>query len=916
MEEEDRQLIFVVDNLDRLQPEQALSTWATMRTFFEKNRAATTDWTSRFWLVVPFNFEGLLSAFETRENEMGTILTAKEDDEGSGSGEDQNESTTTGDFETNSSSDLTSLRSRGAEEGAAEDLQAFIDKTFATTFRVAPPVLSDWEQYMKAQLRSAFPNHESRSGGRDDFHAIYRLYKVAGVNEGAIPTPRDIKLFINHLSALYRQWKAEIHDSDSQLQLPVLAAFDLKSDEISPDGHELSDSTFLEWRIEAEIESDNWQRMFSALHFNVRPADSIEVLIGEQVQAALENGDREELESLSDVSGFDSVLDEAVADIVEEKQPTSITLSAVALQDVQVEDDVIEDRVWRRLRIAATGLDEWGPSSEEEGIGCISILRHTPDSRYDRTAEQLLRSFSNDDLSGDFVETPNAATEWTDGVVPVVRELLDEGKEELVDENLHTPYSWPAFISTLEGLVDKEDAADLAPFFKPAKEMEPGGVTESVQEVASSDAFRPAQAEAIYLMSHVEQVAENTDWTEPARAATKGLQWNNDLTPTQHVALLRAALLIGTVHDENTVHSKLSGSDGRANVLHHLQKNEEDEEIAPLCVLISILHNPAATRGKNRGQAEQGANLFQEILEEPHADQYQWLINSVTKLVRKYGITQSLVAAASDHQNVRDFVYLVVTKIAETDDSLEHLDSFIICDLPGVLVEALDDEILIDLLERTVSKGNLMDRLREMDETDWGVKMEGESNLLDIICTLNDAEVYTQLGSAYHDALLQHAESVLDGTITPARLKSRWPELLGSLSESAKKSLLQSIQRRLIQRCDQSIKPLLDLYWDPLKSSDAIRKVEIDSPTETVRERFSEVLKRLNPVELGWLCSTLNGNLELSEKADQDVWKTFKQRIREKYVDAQGAARSHLEEVAHSIGVDLSKDDDNSDSEE
>jgi len=364
------------------------------------------------------------------------------------------------------------------------------------------------------------------------------------------------------------------------------------------------------------------------------------------------------------------------------------------------------------------------------------------------------------------------------------------------------------------------------------------------------------------------------------------------------------------------VHSKLSGSDGRANVLHHLQKNEEDEEIAPLCVLISILHNPAATRGKNRGQAEQGANLFQEILDEPHADQYQWLINSVTKLVRKYGITQSLVAAASDHQNVRDFVYLVVTKIAETDDSLEHLDSSIICDLPEVLVEALDDEILIDLLERTVSKGNLMDRLREMDETDWGVKMEGESNLLDIICTLNDAEVYTQLGSAYHDALLQHAESVLDGTITPARLKSRWPELLGSLSESAKKSLLQSIQRRLIQRCDQSIKPLLDLYWDPLKSSDAIRKVEIDSPTETVRERFSEVLKRLNPVELGWLCSTLNGNLELSEKADQDVWKTFKQRIREKYVDAQGAARSHLEEVAHSIGVDLSEDDDNSDSEE
>jgi hypothetical protein len=739
---------------------------------------------------------------------------------------------------------------------------------------------------------------------------------VAGVEEGTIPTPRDIKLFINHLSSLYRQWKAEIHDPESQLRLPVLAAFELKSDEISQDGHELSDSSFLDWRIKSEIEGGEWQRLFSALHFNVLPGDSIEVLIGERVQTALENGDRESLKSLSDVSGFDSVLDEVVPDIVGEEEPTSITLSAVALQEVEVENDLIEDRAWRRLRTAATGLDEWNPSSEKEGIGCISILRHTPDPRYDHTAEQLLRSFSNVDLSGDFVEVPNTATDWTDGVVPVVRELLDKGKEGLINENFHTPYSWPAFISTLEGLVDKEDAAGLAPFFKPAKEMEPGGVADSVQEVVSSDAFRPAQAEAIFLMSLVEQVAENTDWTEPAQAVTNGLQWNNDLTPTQHVALLRAALIIGTVHDENTVHSKLSGSNGRADILHHLHENKKEKEIATLCVLISILHNPGATRGKNRGQAEQGANLFQEILDGPDTDQYQWLVNGVTKLVRKYSIIRSLMVVASDHQKVGDFVHLVITKIAETDDSLEHLDSSIICDLPGVLVEALDQELLIDLLERAASKGDLIDRLRQIDETDWGVKMESESDLLDIVCILNDAEVDAQLGSAYHDALLQHAESVLHGTITPTRLKSRWPELLGSLSESAKESLLQSIQSRLIQRCDQSVRPLLDLYWDPLKDSDAIQKVEIDGHTETVRERFPEVLKRLDPVELSWLCSTLNGNPGLSEEVDQDVWATFRDRVGEKYLDAQGAARSQLEEVAQSIKVDLSEEDNGSDSEE
>jgi ABC-type transporter Mla maintaining outer membrane lipid asymmetry ATPase subunit MlaF len=45
-----------------------------------------------------------------------------------------------------------------------------------------------------------------------------------------------------------------------------------------------------------------------------------------------------------------------------------------------------------------------------------------------------------------------------------------------------------------------------------------------------------------------------------------------------------------------------------------------------------------------------------------------------------------------------------------------------------------------------------------------------------------------------------------------------------------------------------------------------------------------------------------------------DAWEH--QGDPEKHVDAQGAIRSHLEDVAHSIGVDLSEDDDNSDSEE
>lgn len=116
-----RQLIVVVDNLDRLPPEQALSTWATMRTFFETRGKNEEEWMDRFWLVVPLNFEALRGVF--------TASAGNESNSNDGSDE-----------------------RRGEERTDADSVEAFANKTFSTVFRVAPPVLSDWETFMKDQL--------------------------------------------------------------------------------------------------------------------------------------------------------------------------------------------------------------------------------------------------------------------------------------------------------------------------------------------------------------------------------------------------------------------------------------------------------------------------------------------------------------------------------------------------------------------------------------------------------------------------------------------------------------------------------------------------------------------------------------------------------------------------------------------
>ena len=163
-----RTLVVVVDNLDRVPPQEALSIWTTMRTFFEMGNGQQRAWLRRFWLLVPFDPTAL------------ERLWGEKTDSGS------------------------------------ELANAFVAKTFQVTFRASPPVLSDWKNFFQQQVEIAFPDHKPKS----DFHTVYRLFYLKTAINGHPVTPRDIKLFANHLGALHRQWGDEI-------PLPVQAVYTL-----------------------------------------------------------------------------------------------------------------------------------------------------------------------------------------------------------------------------------------------------------------------------------------------------------------------------------------------------------------------------------------------------------------------------------------------------------------------------------------------------------------------------------------------------------------------------------------------------------------------------------------------------------------------------------------------------------------
>ncbi len=165
LRKENRKLLIAVDNLDRIDTSDALAILATLRTFFDFD-GQSHDQFLRLWLLIPFDERGIRRLWNESDLQANDELT-----------------------------------------------RSFTEKTFQIKFRVSPPVLSDWHEFFKNQLKVAFPDH-----GEDDFHLIYRIYDLRMLAGTHAPTPREMKLFINSIGALHRQWKDDI-------PLPVQALY-------------------------------------------------------------------------------------------------------------------------------------------------------------------------------------------------------------------------------------------------------------------------------------------------------------------------------------------------------------------------------------------------------------------------------------------------------------------------------------------------------------------------------------------------------------------------------------------------------------------------------------------------------------------------------------------------------------------
>lgn len=263
-------VVVVLDNIDRLPGKEIKEYWALVRSIFsrtpgEMRSSKNTDITA----IVPYDRK----LIEVNVNE----------EEG-----DSRESV------------LSSLASR-----------ELFSKTFDEVLTVAPPVLSNAREFFFDRLEEALPKQVST----DDRFRAYRIFCELLSIEGGTTTPRQIVSFVNDLSSLY-----ELHDG--KFALPTVAAYIAHQDRLTENPAVLNDKVGLNQKISSLTADEKLVQNLAAMVFNVEEGLAFQILLDDEIAAAIVVDKADALVGLSTAPGFDDRIDDVVRDNVDEWRST------------------------------------------------------------------------------------------------------------------------------------------------------------------------------------------------------------------------------------------------------------------------------------------------------------------------------------------------------------------------------------------------------------------------------------------------------------------------------------------------------------------------------------------------------------------------------------------------------------------
>lgn len=834
-----RRILLVVDNLDRVNHDYARSIWAALRVFFDPSVSNSSGWHTRVWVLVPFDPEAISDLWETD-----------------------------GSREPTNPSDLS---------------HHFLEKTFQATFRVPPIILLCWKDYLLRQLRTAFPHHSD-----SEFHTIFRLYDRLRLYPNESITPRNLKVFVNRIGALHRQWQDKI-------PLTQQAAFALIADQ--PSGALLaalrSGGAVVPRPSIANTLSvflgEGWQKNLAALYFNVGLDQAYQALLEQPIQSALQKGDRESIANLERSPGFAEVIEGIIEDpslnsSLDPERLARMASAFVALARGWPGYDSCKAHLFR----AAASVREWEPFDSDIGTGIADLLRIAPGHSDIRPIVCSVRDSLKFQAT---VPSSFHGANWCAGVAIALPALV-ERDEAAVNEDFHVKGDATQYLSVIAEAHQSGRFTRLWKYLKPlASKDEVLGFL--VQKARGGGWDQQTST----ILPSLMEVAPAWDWS----VVVSGMQPRIEAPQQPFSAdvpfiLSSIFFLSARITKARTLLETLANNDVLLQHLHFLAQ-PGDWNIGAFCILPILtsdtsIQQPRHPQQQNTVQwrIEQGRRVLWDLAQNPNSNDS--LLKILTSKFTRWLPLQRWRETAEKKPDRQRLIAAILKGHLQTDHGGEIEAADLIGNIDywkGVagaepfesilMRKAASGELASALIARPFSvsyqhpyllslreggskefKAFLKDGLLKCSPKDWDDALSGETELVEMALSLGGDGL--TLGRVFQDTLNKHAERRLfDKSV--GRLASSWGRLAALLEASERDVFDQRLWNKF--ESEQGRIAGLLPYYDPI----LLEIVEGKGPEKSF-ERIRQVIEMHDASEVNWL-SGLVGHWHLENRISESI---------------------------------------------
>jgi ABC-type dipeptide/oligopeptide/nickel transport system ATPase subunit len=265
-----KQIILIIDNLDRINAQDSLKIWSTIQTFlqFKNPNNINNEITKNLWIIVPYDENGLGKLWNNKNYYSTEPITKQHEEQDHLNISESN----------NNIPDYGNIQKR-----------SFFDKCFQLRFEIPFTVQTSWEKYTKKLINTSLI-----SLNQSEKDKVAQVLINTRESLADIPSPREIKTYINQVGI-----KLMLSDDDIKIDCisyyVYLKYHQQKTQEEIKQG--LLGNTIPTQQHQFML-SDNATYQLSGILFGTSPRKGKQLLLEAPILEVLNNGDEENLFNL------------------------------------------------------------------------------------------------------------------------------------------------------------------------------------------------------------------------------------------------------------------------------------------------------------------------------------------------------------------------------------------------------------------------------------------------------------------------------------------------------------------------------------------------------------------------------------------------------------------------------------------